>query len=116
YRSLGDRRRSQRRRRARARFKPGLARPPDRQRAALRCGPAPRHFGVARVLSHSVLVMFGLAIGHLSVLLAVPVLGAVLLIFAPRQRHTLFTIALIASGLDFLWSVKIFTLFDAANG
>ena len=60
--------------------------------------------------------MFGLAIGHLSVLLAIPVLGAVLLIFAPRQRHTLFTIALLASGLDFLWSVKIFTLFDAANG
>jgi len=60
--------------------------------------------------------MFGLAIGHLSVLLAIPVLGAGLLMFAPRQRHALFTIALLVSGLDFLWSVKIFALFDGANG
>ena len=61
--------------------------------------------------------MFGLPIGHLSILLAIPVLGAGLLLFAPRrQTPTLFALALCASGLDFLWSVKIFALFDGANG
>ncbi len=61
--------------------------------------------------------MFGLAIGHLSILLAIPVLGAGLLMFMPRrQTHGLFAVALFASALDFLWSVKIFALFDGING
>ena len=61
--------------------------------------------------------MFGLAIGHLSILLAIPVLGAGLLIFMPRrQTHALFAVALFASALNFLWSVKIFALFDGTNG
>ena len=61
--------------------------------------------------------MFGLAIGHLSILLAIPVLGAGLLIFMPRrQTHALFAVALFASALNFLWSVKIFGLFDGTNG
>ena len=61
--------------------------------------------------------MFGLPIGHISVLLLIPVLGAGLLVFVPRrQTQTLFSLAALASGLDFLWSVKIFALFDAATG
>jgi NADH-quinone oxidoreductase subunit M len=61
--------------------------------------------------------MFGLAIGHLSILLAIPVLGAGLLIFMPRrQTYALFAVALFASALNFLWSVKIFALFDGTNG
>jgi NADH-quinone oxidoreductase subunit M len=61
--------------------------------------------------------MFGLAIGHLSILLALPVFGAGLLIFMPRrQTHALFAVALFASVLAFLWSVQIFGLFDGTNG
>ena len=61
--------------------------------------------------------MFGLPIGHISVLLLLPVLGAALLMLVPRrQTQTLFGLATLASGLDFLWSVKIFALFDGANG
>lgn len=60
--------------------------------------------------------MSELAIGPLSVLLAIPVLGAALLMLAPRQKHILFAIALLAAGLDFLWSAKIFTLFDGTSG
>ena len=61
--------------------------------------------------------MFGLAIGHLSILLAIPVLGAGLLVFMPRrQTYVLFAVALFASVLAFLWSVRIFGLFDGTNG
>ena len=61
--------------------------------------------------------MFDLAIGPISLLLAVPVLGAVLLIFVPRREiPLLFTVALLAGALDFLWSIKIFGLFDPAQG
>jgi NADH-quinone oxidoreductase subunit M len=61
--------------------------------------------------------MLDLTIGHLSILLAVPVIGAGLLILAPRRHaQVLFTIALVASALDFFWSLKIFTLFDGGNG
>ena len=61
--------------------------------------------------------MFGLPIGHISVLLLIPVLGAALLILVPRrQTRTLFSLATLASALDFLWSVKIFALFDGATG
>jgi len=61
--------------------------------------------------------MFDLPIGHISVLLLIPVLGAALLMLVPRrQTQTLFSLATLASGLDFLWSVKIFALFDGASG
>ncbi len=61
--------------------------------------------------------MFGLAIGHLTILLAIPVLGAGLLVFAPRRHsRALFALALLASTLNFLWSLKILALFDANNG
>jgi len=61
--------------------------------------------------------MFGLPIGHISVLLLIPVLGAVLLILVPRRQNlTLFNLAMLASGIDFLWSVKIFALFDGGTG
>jgi len=55
--------------------------------------------------------------GPLTLLLAIPVLGAVALLFvAQRQRATLFGLALGASGLDFFWSLHIFNLFEAQNG
>jgi len=61
--------------------------------------------------------MSGLPISHISVLLLIPVLGAGLLVFVPRrQTRMLFTLAALASGLDFLWSVEIFALFDGTSG
>jgi len=43
--------------------------------------------------------MFGLPIGHISVLLLIPVLGAGLLVFVPRrQTQTLFSLATLAPG------------------
>ncbi|MGE5216857.1 MAG: NADH-quinone oxidoreductase subunit M [Chloroflexota bacterium] len=61
--------------------------------------------------------MLGLALGNLSVLLAVPVIGAGLLLLVPRQsRRMLFSVALIASAVNFLWSVKVLSAFDAGNG
>ena len=57
------------------------------------------------------------AIGNLSLLLAVPVIGALLLAFVPRHRTgTLFSIALLASGIDFLWSLTMFNRFDPGDG
>ena len=61
--------------------------------------------------------MSDLPISHISVLLLIPVLGAGLLVFVPRrQTRMLFTLAALASGLDFLWSVEIFALFDGTSG
>jgi NADH-quinone oxidoreductase subunit M len=61
--------------------------------------------------------MLGLPIGYISVLLLIPVLGAVLLTFVPRRQNlTLFNLAVLVSGIDFLWSVKIFALFDGGTG
>jgi len=55
--------------------------------------------------------------GDLTLLLAIPVLGAALLLFLPRRQSTaLFSLALCASAGDFLWSLRIFNLFDAGNG
>jgi NADH-quinone oxidoreductase subunit M len=57
------------------------------------------------------------AFGDLSLLLAIPVIGAVLLLFVPRrQTQALFFLALLASALAFLWSLKVFNLFDGAQG
>ena len=61
--------------------------------------------------------MSALAIGNLSFLLAIPVIGAALLALLPRRNsQALFTVALIVSGIDFLWSIKILSGFDAGNG
>ncbi len=55
--------------------------------------------------------------GDLTLLLAIPVLGAVLLLCWPRRQSTaLFSLALCASAGAFLWSLNIFNLFDASNG
>jgi NADH-quinone oxidoreductase subunit M len=55
--------------------------------------------------------------GILSALLAIPVIGAALLLFLPRRRTgTLFAVALSAAGGGFLWSLQIFNFFDAGNG
>ena len=55
--------------------------------------------------------------GDLTLLLAIPVLGAALLLFLPRRWHAaLFSLALCASAGDFLWSLRIFKQFDAGNG
>jgi len=55
--------------------------------------------------------------GDLTLLLAIPVIGAAALLFLPRRQSAgLFTVALIASGIAFLWSLKIFSRFDASNG
>ena len=55
--------------------------------------------------------------GDLTVLLAIPVIGAAALLFLPR-RHPggMFTVALSASALAFAWSLKIFERFDGSNG
>jgi len=58
-----------------------------------------------------------LAIGNLSLLLAIPVIGAILIAFLPRRNaQLLFAVALIASGIDFFWSIKILSDFDAGSG
>jgi NADH-quinone oxidoreductase subunit M len=57
------------------------------------------------------------AFGDLSLLLAIPVIGAALLLLVPRrQTQALFSVALLASALAFLWSLKVFNLFDGATG
>ncbi len=57
------------------------------------------------------------ALGDLSLLLAVPVIGALGLLLVPRrQTQALFSLALLASALTFLWSLKVFNLFDGATG
>src|SRR5512132_687128 len=61
--------------------------------------------------------MPSLAIGNLSLLLAIPIIGAALLALLPRRNtQTLFAIALIASGSNFLWSLRILGGFDANRG
>src|SRR5687767_5896242 len=61
--------------------------------------------------------MSALAIGNLSLLLAIPVIGAILIAFLPRRNaQLLFAVALIASGIDFFWSIKILSDFDAGSG
>jgi NADH-quinone oxidoreductase subunit M len=61
--------------------------------------------------------MSGLAIGHLSLLLLIPVVGALTLIVIPR-RHTqaLLYSALFWTLLAFVWSLKILHRFDGGQG
>jgi NADH-quinone oxidoreductase subunit M len=58
-----------------------------------------------------------MTMGNLSVLLAIPVIGALVLAFTARQRAVaLFSIALLASVADFAWSLRILNRFDVHNG
>jgi len=55
--------------------------------------------------------------GALTILLAIPAIGAVLLLFVPRrQTGALFVAGLLAAGGEFLWSLEVFRRFDAGNG
>ncbi len=57
------------------------------------------------------------AFGDLSLLLAIPVIGALVLLLVPRRQiQALFSLSLLASALAFLWSLKVFSLFDGAQG
>jgi NADH-quinone oxidoreductase subunit M len=54
---------------------------------------------------------------NLSIMLAIPVIGAAIIIFVSRrQTAILFSLALLASGLALLWSLRIFNLFDGQSG
>ena len=55
--------------------------------------------------------------GDLTLLLAIPVIGALLLTLLPRQSNdSAFSLALLSAGAAFLWSLKIFIKFDGSNG
>ena len=55
--------------------------------------------------------------GDLTLLLAIPVIGAAVLVFLPRRQSAgLFSFALLASAVAFLWSLKILDRFDGTNG
>ena len=55
--------------------------------------------------------------GDLTLLLAIPVIGALLLTLVPRRQTVLlFSLALLSAGAAFLWSLKIFTEFEGSNG
>ena len=55
--------------------------------------------------------------GDLTLLLAIPVIGAAVLLCLPRRQSAgLFTVALITGGIAFLWSLKILGRFDGSNG
>jgi NADH-quinone oxidoreductase subunit M len=61
--------------------------------------------------------MAGFVVGDLSFLLIVPVAGAVALTLIPKQqKHALFGLALVATLITFLVSLKIFNLFQAGRG
>src|SRR5499427_7405828 len=61
--------------------------------------------------------MAAFALGNLSLLLAIPVIGALILVLIPRQKSkTHFTCALFFTGLTFLWSLNILNRFDGAQG
>jgi NADH-quinone oxidoreductase subunit M len=61
--------------------------------------------------------MSAFVIGHLSMLLAVPVIGATLLLLVPRRNtQALFSLALLASAINFLWSLQVLSVFDGSSG
>ena len=56
-------------------------------------------------------------LGNLTVLLAIPVIGALALLFIPRQkRQTLLFFGFVFTSLDFLWSLSILHQFDGTRG
>jgi NADH-quinone oxidoreductase subunit M len=61
--------------------------------------------------------MGGFVLGDLSLLLALPVIGAAVLVLLPRQKcKALFSCALLFTSLAFLWSLAILYRFDASKG
>src|SRR4030095_11287101 len=61
--------------------------------------------------------MAAFALGNLSLLLAIPVIGAMLLVLIPRQKPKAhFTCALLFTGLVFLWSLNHLSQFEGAKG
>jgi NADH-quinone oxidoreductase subunit M len=55
--------------------------------------------------------------GDISLLLLLPLIGALVLLVIPRQqRQTLFTLALLASIAAFVWSLRLFQAFDPGAG
>src|SRR6187200_79582 len=58
-----------------------------------------------------------IAVGSLSLLLLIPLVGAATLLFVPRQeRQTLFNLALIGSAAALIWSLRILLIFEGGNG
>jgi NADH-quinone oxidoreductase subunit M len=56
-------------------------------------------------------------VGELTVLLALPLIGALVLLAVPRRRTKIvFLVALLASALDFVWSLVIVNRFDGSRG
>src|SRR5215475_2695604 len=61
--------------------------------------------------------MAAFSLGNLTLLLAIPVIGAVILVLIPRQKSkTQFICALLFTSLTFLWSLNILNQFDGAQG
>ena len=61
--------------------------------------------------------MAAFALGDLSLLLAIPVIGAVFLVLVPRQKSKAhFICAFFVSSVAFLWSLNIFQRFDGSKG
>jgi NADH-quinone oxidoreductase subunit M len=61
--------------------------------------------------------MLAFASGSLTLLLAVPVIGALVLMLIPRRNtQGLFACALVFTSLTFLWSLNILTQFDGNRG
>jgi len=61
--------------------------------------------------------MLAFASGNLTLLLAVPVIGAAVLMLIPRRNtQGLFACALVFTSLAFLWSLNILFQFDATQG
>jgi NADH-quinone oxidoreductase subunit M len=61
--------------------------------------------------------MLALASGNLSLLLALPVIGAVVLLLIPRRStQALFACALLFTSLTFVWSLAILFQFDGTQG
>lgn len=61
--------------------------------------------------------MAGFVFGDLSLLLALPVIGAAVLLLFPRQKSKAhFSCALLFSSLAFLWSLAILHRFDGSKG
>ena len=55
--------------------------------------------------------------GEITLLLLLPLIGALVLLLIPRQqRQTLFTLALLSSIAAFIWSLRLFQAFDAGAG
>src|SRR5439155_19633001 len=95
-------------------MQPDLAGNPNRQHSALPDWIPHRDLGNFSVLSRPTIMMS--LLGTLSLLLAIPVIGAVVLLLMPRrQTKALFTIALLASSANFFWSLSILNQFDGSK-